>query len=45
MEAIVLATNRRMLQFARQLGFTLRHDPGDRETVRAVRSLVRSEDG
>lgn len=45
MEGIVLATNRRMLQFARQLGFSLQHDPEDRETIRVVRSLARNETG
>jgi GNAT superfamily N-acetyltransferase/acyl carrier protein len=39
MEGIVLATNRKMLKFARQLGFSLRRDPEDRETIRAVRTL------
>ncbi len=39
MEGFVLATNIRMLKFARQLGFTQQRDPDDRETVRVVRSL------
>ena len=36
MEGFVLATNTRMLKFARQLGFTQQRDPEDRETVRVV---------
>jgi acetyltransferase len=39
MEGIVLTTNGRMLKFARQLGFRLVRDPGDRGTVRVVRTL------
>lgn len=39
MEGIVLASNHKMLQFARQLGFSLQHDAEDRETVRVLRSL------
>ncbi|HJV96394.1 MAG TPA: GNAT family N-acetyltransferase [Albitalea sp.] len=39
MEGLVLATNRRMLHFTRQLGFSLEHDPDDRDTLRAVRTL------
>lgn len=39
MEGIVLATNATMLKFTRQLGFTLKRDPEDRDTVRVVRSL------
>ncbi|MEW5879130.1 MAG: GNAT family N-acetyltransferase [Pseudomonadota bacterium] len=39
MEGSVLATNTRMLKFARQLGFRLEHDPEDRSTVRVVRAL------
>jgi acetyltransferase len=39
MEAIMLTSNRRMLKFARQLGFKLERDPQDHETVRALRSL------
>lgn len=38
-EGSVLATNARMLKFMRQLGFTLQHDPADRDTVRVVRAL------
>jgi acetyltransferase len=33
MEGTVLATNTRMLKFARQLGFVQQHDPRDRDTV------------
>lgn len=39
MEGIVLATNLKMLKFARQLGFSLQPDPEDRKTVRVVRAL------
>jgi len=39
MEGFVLTTNSSMLKFARRLGFTQEHDPGDRETVRVLRSL------
>jgi acetyltransferase len=39
MEGIVLTTNTRMLEFARQLGFRQERDPDDRDTVRVVRSL------
>jgi acetyltransferase len=39
MEGSVLAANHRMLKFARQLGFTLQHDPEDRQTVRAALTL------
>jgi acetyltransferase len=39
MEGSVLATNTRMLKFARQLGFKLEHDPDDRTCVRVVRTL------
>lgn len=39
MEGSVLATNTRMLKFARRMGFTSQHDPEDRDTVRVVRSL------
>lgn len=39
MEGIVLAANAPMLHFARQLGFTLTHDPEDRTVMRVVRSL------
>lgn len=39
MEGLVLRTNRTMLKFVRQLGFSLEHDPDDRDTLRAVRAL------
>lgn len=39
MEGTVLATNTRMLKFTRQLGFSQQRDPGERDTVRVVRSL------
>ena len=39
MEGLVLRTNRTMLKFTRQLGFSLEHDPDDRDTLRAVRAL------
>ena len=39
MEGFVLATNHKMLKFARQLGFTQHRDPEDRETVHVVRTL------
>jgi GNAT superfamily N-acetyltransferase/acyl carrier protein len=39
MEGFVLATNTPMLRFARQLGFTTRRDPEDRETVHVTRPL------
>ena len=39
MEGIVLATNRRMLELARQLGFRVMPDVHARETVRVVRLL------
>ena len=39
MEGIVLRTNTRMLAFSRRLGFEMRPDPDDRETVRVVRRL------
>jgi acetyltransferase len=39
MEGIVLATNRRMLKLARQLGFRQLREPGDPGTVRVVRAL------
>ncbi len=39
MEAFVLATNTRMLKFARQLGFTPERHPDDRDTLRVVRAL------
>ena len=37
-EGTVLATNRRMLKFTRQLGFSQQRDPQDRDTVRVVRA-------
>lgn len=33
MEGLVLATNRQMLKFARQLGFKILHEPGEGDTV------------
>lgn len=39
MEGLVLATNTAMLKFARQLGFTLQHEPDDYSTVRATLAL------
>lgn len=39
MEGIVLATNRKMLELARQLGFCVMPDAQGRDTVRVVRSL------
>ena len=39
MEGIVLATNTRMLKFTRQLGFSLKRDPEDLETIHVMRSL------
>jgi acetyltransferase len=39
MEGFVLATNVRMLKFARQLGFSQVRNPEDRDTVHVVRSL------
>jgi acetyltransferase len=39
MEGFVLATNTRMLRFARQLDFQARHEVDDRDTVRVVRAL------
>jgi len=39
MEGFILATNQRMLKFARQLGFRAVHDPDDRRTVHVVRKL------
>ncbi len=33
MEGMVLATNHKMLKFARQLGFTMRREPGEGDTV------------
>ena len=39
MEGFVLAANAPMLRFARQLGFRVRRDPEDRDTVHVERSL------
>jgi acyl carrier protein/RimJ/RimL family protein N-acetyltransferase len=39
MEGFVLATNQRMLKFARQLGFSLQRDADDPHTVRVARKL------
>jgi acetyltransferase len=39
MEGIALASNRRMLRFARQLGFRLQHDPEDPTIVHVRRPL------
>jgi acetyltransferase len=39
MEAFVLATNARMLKFARQLGFAAERRADDRDTVRVLRAL------
>jgi GNAT superfamily N-acetyltransferase len=39
MEGLVLASNHKMLKFARQLGFTLEHVPNDWEMIRAVLTL------
>lgn len=39
MEGIVLASNYKMLKFARQLGFSLHRDKDDRDTVHVVRPL------
>ena len=39
MEGMVLASNRKMLKFTRQLGFSVQRDPNDRETVRVLRTL------
>ncbi len=33
MEGLVLSTNHKMLKFARQLGFTMRREPGEGDTV------------
>ncbi len=40
MEGIVLATNRRMLELARQLGFRVMPDADGRDTVRVMRALA-----
>jgi GNAT superfamily N-acetyltransferase len=34
MEGLVMASNRKMIKFARQLGFRVHHDPGEGDTVR-----------
>lgn len=39
MEGFVLASNYKMLKFARQLGFTVRRDIGDCDNVHVVRPL------
>lgn len=39
MEGIILASNHKMLKFARQLGFALRRDPDDRGMYLAMRTL------
>jgi acetyltransferase len=39
MEGFILASNDKMLKFARQLGFSLHHDPDDPGVVIATRSL------
>jgi len=39
MEGFVLASNHKMLKFARQLGFTSHRDVGDADTVHVVRTL------
>ncbi len=39
MEGLVLRSNRKMLKFARQLGFKVRADPDDREAVTVERRL------
>ncbi|MBL8483329.1 MAG: N-acetyltransferase, partial [Rhodocyclaceae bacterium] len=38
-EGLVLANNHRMLKFARQLGFSVQHCPGDASTVHIERAL------
>lgn len=39
MEGFVLSSNHKMLKFARQLGFSLEHDPDDWQTVHVLRKL------
>lgn len=39
MEGFILAANHKMLRFARQLGFSLRRDSDDRDTIHVVRTL------
>jgi acetyltransferase len=34
MEGLVMANNRKMIKFARQLGFRIHHDPGEGDTAR-----------
>ena len=34
MEGLVMASNRKMIKFARQLGFRVHHDPGEGDTAR-----------
>ena len=34
MEGLVMASNRKMIKFARQLGFRVHHDPGEGDTLR-----------
>lgn len=39
MEGLVLADNHKMIKFARQLGFTVHHEPGEGDTVRVELTL------
>lgn len=39
MEGFVLSANHKMLKFAQQLGFSLKHDPDDWQTVHVMRKL------
>lgn len=39
MEGFVLSANHKMLKFAQQLGFSLKHDPEDWQTVHVMRKL------
>jgi len=39
LEGFVLSGNHKMLKLARQLGFTLHHDPENLRTVHVVRAL------
>jgi len=39
MEGFVLSSNHKMLKFAQQLGFSLKHDPDDWQTVHVLRKL------
>jgi acetyltransferase len=43
MEGLVLATTTRMLKFTRQLGFSARRDPEERDTMRVELPLCHSE--